>query len=87
MGGGWADVRNAENWFYGASSEGFAVGGPCAINCTNLARTGAYSFHPGGVHVLLVDGSTHFLAENVDIGIFVALVTMQGGTYVSPFTD
>jgi hypothetical protein len=39
------------------------------------------------VHVLLVDGSAQFLGENVDIGIFVALVTMQGGTYVSPFTE
>jgi prepilin-type N-terminal cleavage/methylation domain-containing protein len=87
MGGGWADVRNAENWFHGATSDGMTVNGPCAINCTNLARTGAYSFHPGGAHVLLVDGSTHFLNENVDVGVFVSLVTIQGGTNVEAFTD
>ena len=77
-GGGWADVGNAENWFYGSSVDGMIAGGPCAINCTNLARTGAYSFHPGGVHVLLTDGSVHFLGENVDIGVFVSLGNVRG---------
>jgi prepilin-type N-terminal cleavage/methylation domain-containing protein len=86
-GGGWTDVLNAENWFSGSNADGTGSVGPCAVNCTNAAETGVYSFHPGGVHVLLVDGSTHFLDENVDIGIFVALVTMQGGTYIAPFTD
>lgn len=86
-GGGWTDVLNAENWFQGSNPDGAATGGPCAVNCTNAAETGVYSFHPGGVHVLLADGSVHFLGENVDIGIFVSLVTMQGGTYVAPFLD
>ncbi len=86
-GGGWTDVLNAENWFQGSNPDGSGTVGPCAINCTNAAETGVYSFHPGGVNVLLVDGSTQFLGENTDIGIFVALVTMQGGTYVQPFTE
>jgi prepilin-type N-terminal cleavage/methylation domain-containing protein len=86
-GGGWTDVLNAENWFGGSSLDGATSPGPCAINCTNAAETGVYSFHPNGVNLLLVDGSTHFLSENVDLGIFVALVTMQGGTNVSAFED
>lgn len=86
-GGGWADVLNAENWFQGSNPDGTGTAGSCAVNCTNAAETGVYSFHPGGVHVLLVDGSSHFLSENVDVAIFVAMVTMQGGTYVAPFTD
>ena len=86
-GGGWTDINNAENWFQGSNPDGLGSAGPCAINCTNAAETGVYSFHPGGVHVLLVDGSTQFLNENVDVGIFVSLVTMQGGTNVSPFTE
>jgi prepilin-type processing-associated H-X9-DG protein len=86
-GGGWTDVLNAENWFSGSSLDGSKSPGPCAINCTNAAETGVFSFHPNGVNVLLVDGSVHFLGENVDIGVFVALVTMQGGTYVAPFED
>jgi prepilin-type N-terminal cleavage/methylation domain-containing protein len=85
-GGGWTDVLNAENWFQGSNPDGNGPG-PCAINCTNAAETGVYSFHPNGVHVLLVDGSAHFLSENCDIAIFVSLVTMQGGTYVAPFAD
>ncbi len=84
-GGGWADVLNAENWFGGSSANGTRVGGPCAINCTNLYGTGVYSFHPLGVNVLLTDGSVQFLSENTEIGVFVSLVTMQGGTYVEPF--
>jgi type II secretory pathway pseudopilin PulG len=85
-GGGWTDVLNAENWFQGSNPDGIGPG-PCAINCTNAAETGVYSFHPNGVQVLLADGSAQFLNENCDIGIFVALVTMQGGTNVAPFTE
>jgi prepilin-type processing-associated H-X9-DG protein len=86
-GGGWTDVLNAENWFKGSTIDGSGSPGPCAINCTNAAETGVYSFHPNGVNVLLVDGGVHFLNENVDVGVFVALVTMQGGTYVAPFEE
>jgi prepilin-type N-terminal cleavage/methylation domain-containing protein len=84
-GGGWADVLNAENWFRGSNAGTTTPTGPCAINCTNAAETGVYSFHPLGVNVLLTDGSVQFLAENTDVGVFVALVTVQGGTYVQPF--
>jgi len=84
-GGGWADILNAENWFRGSSSSGATISGPCAINCTNAAEGGVYSFHPNGVNLLLTDGSVQFLSENTDIGIFVSLVTIQGGTYVQPF--
>jgi prepilin-type N-terminal cleavage/methylation domain-containing protein/prepilin-type processing-associated H-X9-DG protein len=83
-GGGWADILNAENWFRGSSSSG-SVPGPCAINCTNAAEAGVYSFHPNGVNVLLTDGSVQFLSENVDVAVFVSLVTLEGGTYIQPF--
>ena len=72
-------IGNAENWFAGSSVDGAGPYGPCAINCTNAAGLGTYSFHPGGVHVLLCDGSVHFLNENADIGVFVNLVTYHGG--------
>jgi prepilin-type processing-associated H-X9-DG protein len=84
-GGGWADVTNAENWFHGSSPDGNTVPGPCAINCTNGAGGGTYSFHPGGVNLLLADGSVQFLNENVSLTAFVALVTLQGGTSTVPF--
>lgn len=84
-GGGWADILNAENWFRGSSLDGSSIPGPCAINCTNAAEGGVYSFHPDGVNVLLTDGSVQFLNENTDVGVFVSLVTTQGGTSVQPF--
>ena len=37
------------------------------------------SFHPGGVQVLLVDGSVHFLSESVDLALYQGLVHPQDG--------
>jgi type II secretory pathway pseudopilin PulG len=55
--------------------------GSCAVNCTNDREV--YSFHPGGAFVVFADGSAHFLSENIDIGVFVRLVTRAGGEFVS----
>jgi prepilin-type N-terminal cleavage/methylation domain-containing protein/prepilin-type processing-associated H-X9-DG protein len=84
-GGGWTDILNAENWFRGSEPGTGKAPGPCAINCTNAAETGVYSFHPSGVHVLLADGSVQFLNENVDVSIFVALVIIRSGIEAAPF--
>jgi prepilin-type N-terminal cleavage/methylation domain-containing protein/prepilin-type processing-associated H-X9-DG protein len=35
------------------------------------------SYHPGGAHVLLCDGSVQFINENVDIQLFMALATIS----------
>jgi prepilin-type N-terminal cleavage/methylation domain-containing protein/prepilin-type processing-associated H-X9-DG protein len=84
-GGGWSEVDNAGNWFHGSTPDGSSSPGPCAINCTNARETGVYSFHPGGVNLLLADGSVQFLNENVNIQIFVDLVIIQDGVQVSAF--
>ncbi len=78
-GGGWTEILNAENWFGGTAPDG------CAINCTNRAETGAYSFHPGGINFLLCDGSSRFLSENTSATIFVRLVTYRGGEAVGEY--
>jgi prepilin-type N-terminal cleavage/methylation domain-containing protein/prepilin-type processing-associated H-X9-DG protein len=40
----------------------------------------AYSSnHPGGAHVLLVDGSVQFINENVDLQLFMGLATIAKG--------
>jgi len=85
LGGGWADLENAGGWFRGSSPDGSVIGGPCAINCTNVNDAGVYSFHPRGVNLLLLDGSVQFLNENVNIQIFVDLVVIQDGAQVSAF--
>jgi prepilin-type processing-associated H-X9-DG protein len=43
---------------------------------------GLYSFHPGGAHVALADGSIHFLAASADAESVIALVTRDGGEQV-----
>jgi prepilin-type processing-associated H-X9-DG protein len=37
-----------------------------------------YSFHPGGLNILLGDGAVKFLDEGTDIGIVAALSTRNG---------
>lgn len=78
-GGGWTDIQNAENWFGGSQPNG------CAINCSNRTETGVYSFHPGGVNVLMCNGSSRFLNENTSAAIFVALVTYKQHEVIDQF--
>jgi len=46
-------------------------------------EVGFSSFHPGGAHFLRVDGSVHFLSENIDQHVLESLVTRAGGEVVS----
>lgn len=39
----------------------------------------ARSRHPGGVNVLMADGSGHFVDEGIDLGIWRAISTREGG--------
>jgi len=41
------------------------------------------SFHPGGVHFLLGDGSVRFFSENIELKVFQALTTRSGGEAVN----
>ena len=75
------------------SADGTVIPGPVAINATNgQARTTypdpfygvdgtgqVYGFHTGGVNALFVDGSVHFIGQQVSIRTFAALVTRSGG--------
>ncbi|MBN1851181.1 MAG: DUF1559 domain-containing protein [Pirellulales bacterium] len=50
----------------------------------NYWRTSGYkSYHPGGAHVLLGDGSTHFVNETIDYFLYNGLGTIAGGEPVS----
>ena len=43
----------------------------------------ATSFHPGGVHALLLDGSVRLHQNSINIGIWRALATRAGGEIIS----
>ncbi|HWG47209.1 MAG TPA: DUF1559 domain-containing protein [Gemmataceae bacterium] len=96
-GGGWS--RPASDFdLKGSTFDGSSVPGPCAINCTNgrdigssfpdpvygTAGTGeTYAFHTSGANALFGDGSVHFLTQSINIVLYAALVTRDGGEAVT----
>lgn len=77
-GGGWADPFN-QAWINGRQADGTGTNGPCAINCSNEPDAGLYSFHAGGAHAALVDGSVRFLNEKLSPMILGRLVMRADG--------
>jgi prepilin-type processing-associated H-X9-DG protein len=47
------------------------------MNKTNNGE--AFSWHPGGMNVTRVDGSTAYVNEDVDLRVFAGLITRSGG--------
>lgn len=47
--------------------------------------TTANSRHTGGVHLLLCDGSTRFVSENIDINVWQAIGSRKGGEVIGNF--
>lgn len=80
-GGGWGDLLSGDNWLAGSLHEGISLpptGGPCAINCTNARGYGFHSFHEGGCHFLLADGSLQFVSSSVAPEVLGAAITRRG---------
>ena len=63
--GGWADPTNQ-----------FRAAEHPAINLSN--DEAIYSFHPGGVNILLADGSVHFVSESLDAKVLTSLISSSG---------
>lgn len=83
--GAWADMLNGESWVSGRLYDGTGADGPCAINCSNARSAGMYSFHTGGAHCLMGDGSVRFLSANLSQYVLASLITQQGGEVVGEF--
>ncbi len=44
-----------------------------------------YSFHVGGAHFTLGDGSVRFISENVNVDLFIGLLTPKNGEIIADF--
>ncbi|MEK6259840.1 MAG: DUF1559 domain-containing protein [Planctomycetota bacterium] len=84
-GGAWACSLAFEHWIAGSLYDGSGSGGPCPINCTNLRSVGHHSFHTGGCHFLMADGTVRFISENIHAYTFAGLITRRKGEVVGEF--
>jgi prepilin-type N-terminal cleavage/methylation domain-containing protein/prepilin-type processing-associated H-X9-DG protein len=50
-----------------------------------MENNGFMSRHIGGSHFAFVDGSVHFVSENIDYETYLELATIQGGEQVDAF--
>jgi prepilin-type N-terminal cleavage/methylation domain-containing protein/prepilin-type processing-associated H-X9-DG protein len=85
-GGAWADpfgymVMNGSDP-NGSGQVGGTGGTPatCAMNCSNDNEM--FSFHTGGMNVLLGDGSVRFVSQNLTLNLAAALISKAGGEVV-----
>jgi prepilin-type N-terminal cleavage/methylation domain-containing protein/prepilin-type processing-associated H-X9-DG protein len=67
---------------YGSASYPYAVA-PYAFGVNGTSAP--YSFHSGGAHFLLGDGSVKFIAANIGFDTFLSLVTPGGGEVVGDY--
>jgi prepilin-type N-terminal cleavage/methylation domain-containing protein/prepilin-type processing-associated H-X9-DG protein len=70
-----ADLFQPENFCYSKPAWNL----PCAGSEWYLTTAASRSRHPGGVNVLMGDGSVHFIEESISLATWQALGTIAGG--------
>lgn len=60
------------------------IGGPGALQPYE-ANTILNSFHTGGIHGLLADGSVRFISDNIDFRTLTGISVADDGTVVGEF--
>lgn len=90
--GFWSGIRGAKwmNGHYGDTLYNHGLSpNSLEFDCGNTGHssglTAARSRHIGGVHVLMCDGSTRFVSENVDFVTWQALATRAGSEPIGDF--
>lgn len=82
---GWADPDGVSGSMDGTHpttgainpSNGTGSGGTCIMNCNNFSEP--YSFHSGGINVVLCDGSVRFVRQSVSPATWAAIMTREQG--------
>lgn len=77
-------------WAYHSTTMYYHIAPPNTRSCMyppGRIMTTAGSRHPGGVQVLLCDGSVQFQSQTLDIQVWRGLGTRQGGEVLSGLTD
>ncbi len=89
--GAGAGSKTGRSWsHFGAYTTYFGINGPGTIpgdgSYNQMLNDGFSSYHPGGCHFLMVDGSVSFLSQNVAYNVLTALATRNGTQYYSTGT-
>jgi len=69
----------------GINGPGTRIGEDLPLTFNHRHHGSFASQHPGGCYFVLVDGSVHFLSENIDSRVLAALTTRAGGEVVGEF--
>jgi prepilin-type N-terminal cleavage/methylation domain-containing protein len=81
------EIRNtAYNHYYTPNSKNYdCITNAQALGFTAIGWKAARSLHAGGVHLLLCDGSTRFVSENINVTTWRSLATRNGGEVLGEF--
>lgn len=76
--GGVTTIRHAPNAYFNTSA-------PISADSSLDGNTVTNSFHTGGHHILLADGSVRFISENIDMNTFLKLSVRNDGQVLGEF--
>jgi len=88
-GGEWGGSLFSAGWHSGSLMDGSwdpvaDVGGICNF-CTNAKHHGFMTFHPGGGHFAMADGTVHFLSENIPHRTLAFMITRENKDPLTTF--
>ena len=80
--------NNADSWSTGLTGVQYRINAPTMAGGSDNpwdANTVVNSFHTGGIHVLMTDGSVRFVSDNIDFTTFRNLCSRDDGVPVGDF--
>ncbi len=86
-GNAWADETNGDQWLGGSTFDGGVAlgnpvtGGPCVVNCVNIAQV--FAFHTGGANVAFCDGHVQFISQTVTPRTLILLLVPNDGQVIN----